>query len=93
MENKYNNYINAFNELSLEDKRSYILENIDEIIKMFYKINIDYDKSSDILPSNDYDTEEEYLTEVFKKVVSLKGICASTTEIVLDNLYEGVNNE
>ncbi len=93
MENKYNNYINAFNELSLEDKRSYILENIDEIIKMFYKINLDYNKYSDILLQEDYNNEDEYLKEVFKKIISLKGMCASTTEIILDNLYEGVNNE
>ncbi len=93
MVNNYSNYINVFNELSLEDKRSFILENMDEIIRMLYKINIDYNKECDILPLNDYETEEEYLSEVFKKVVSLKGVCASTVGVIIENMYEGANNE
>ena len=88
MENNYDKYLIAFNNLSLEDKRDYILENIDEIMKLFYKINLDYNNNCDILPTNEYETEEEYLMELFKKIISLKGISGVTAKIIADNLYE-----
>ena len=88
MENNYTEYLTAFNNLSLEDKRDYILENIDEIIKLFYKVNLDYNNNCDILSANEYETEEEYLMELFKKIISLKGVSGVTAKIIADNLYE-----
>lgn len=93
MENSYNKYLDSFNKLDLDDKRSYIINALEELIKLLYKVNLDYNKHADILEPNNYETEEEYLNELFKVVVSLRGVCASTLNIIADELYEGGSNE
>lgn len=93
MEELYKKYLNSFNNLSLEDKRAYVVNNLEEMIKVLYKINLDYNKHCDIIPAGEYETEEEYLTELFKTVITLKGVCGNTIGIISDNLYEGAKNE
>ena len=93
MKNSYDKYLDSFNKLDLDDKRCYIIDNLEELIKILYKINIDYNKTCDILKTNNYETEEEYLNELFKVVISLRGVCAGTIDIIGNELYEGANDE
>ena len=93
MEKSYSNYLDSFDKLDTEDKRNYIMENLEEIMKLFYKVNLDYNKHSDILKTGSYETEEEYLNELFKVVISIRGVCADTLNIIADELYEENKND
>ena len=39
MEEKYNNYLDAFSKLDIADKRQEIIDELLNIIKVFYKVN------------------------------------------------------
>lgn len=93
-EEKYNNYVNSFKSLDYDEKKEFIISELNELIKAFYKINIDYNKTDKILPvEEDYETDDEFLNKIFTQILSLKEISADTLSIILDNYYEGGNNE
>ena len=93
-EEKYNNYVNSFKSLDYDEKKEFIISELNELIKAFYKINIDFNKTDKILPVEDeYETDDEFLNIIFTLIISLKEVSADTLSIILDNYYEGGNNE
>lgn len=93
-EEKYNNYVNSFKSLEFTEKKEFIISELNELIKIFYKINIDFNKNDKMLPvADNYETEDEFLIKIFTQILSLKEISADTLNMILDNYYEGVNNE
>lgn len=93
-EEKYNNYINSFKSLESTEKKEFIISELNELIKTFYKINIDFNKNDKLLPTeDDYETEDEFLIKIFTQILSLKEVSADTLSVILDNYYEGGNNE
>lgn len=88
MEEKYINYVKKFNELDISEKREYIINNLEELMKVFGKINIDFGKEFKFLPvTDDYETEEEFLTNIFTHILSLKEISAETINIIAEKFY------
>lgn len=93
-EEKYNNYINSFKSLDSTEKKEFIISELNELIKTFYKINIDFNKNDKLLPTeDDYETDDEFLDKIFTQILSLKEVSADTLSVFLDNYYEGGNNE
>ena len=91
MKEKYRDYIIAFNNLDLEDKRKEVIENLDGLIKLFYKVNIDFNEPTNILPVlKSANNEEEYLTKLFSYILTLKEVSAKTIDIMVNNMYEDV---
>lgn len=89
MEEKYKDYMISFNNLDVYDKRNELINELLDLIKVFHKINKDFNVDSCILPIIKNDgTEEEYLTSLCSYVLSLKEVSASTIKIIFDNLYE-----
>ena len=64
MVNSYNNYINDFKKLDDEDKKSEIITNLDELLKIILKLNNEDDY---ILPTND-----NFYDKTFIKIISIK---------------------
>lgn len=88
MEEKYSNYIEKFNELDISEKREFIVNNLEELMKVFTKINIDFGKETNSLPTTaEYETEEEFLTNIFTHILSLKEISAETINIIVEKFY------
>ena len=94
MEEKYKNYVESFNGLDIFDKRSIIVENLEELIKLFHKVNVDFNNEHNILPVyKESETEDEYLSQLFTYIISLKEISADTVNLLLENMYDGDANE
>lgn len=94
MQEKYNNYLNAFKNLDIVEKKEFIISNLEELIQLFVKINIDFDRPNNILPIEEqYETDNEFLIKIFTQILSLKEVSAETINILLDNYYEGDNND
>lgn len=90
MQEKYNNYLNSYKNLDIEEKKEIIISNLDELLKMFMKINIDFQRPNNILPiEEDYENDDEFLIKLFTQILTLKEISAETINIILDNFYEG----
>ncbi len=88
MEGKYSNYIEKFNELDISEKREFIVNNLEELMRAFTKINIDFGKETNLLPTTaEYETEEEFLTNIFTHILSLKEISAETINIIVEKFY------
>lgn len=93
-EEKYNNYMNSFKNLEFDEKKEFIISELNELINAFYKINLDFDKNDKILPmKEEYETDNEFLDKIFTSIISLKEISADTLSVILDNYYDGGNNE
>ena len=92
MEEKYKNYVIAFNKLEKENKKKLILENLEELTKLFYKINSDFNYYTKPLPifKDINNNDDEYLTELFSYILTLKEYSAKTIEILLKNAYEEI---
>ena len=89
MVEKYKDYMISFNNLDIYDKRKELTSELFDLIKIFHKINKDFDIDSKVLPIvRDNDSEEEYLTSLYSCVLSLKEVSADTIKIILDKLYE-----
>ena len=91
MEEEYSNYIKAFGNLDDYDKKEEIIKNLKDLMEVFYKINVDFNIPTKVLPVAD--NTSEYLTEIFNYILSLKEMSASTLKIIADNLYEEDINE
>ena len=85
MEEKYLNYIKAFNELDDFNKKEEILRNIKDLMNVFYKIANDFDETPKLLPTAE---NSDYLLEIFTYVLSLKEMSTKTLESIYDKLYE-----
>ena len=83
MKEKYRDYVIAFNHLDLEDKRKEVIDNLESLIKLFNKVNIDFNEPTEILPVlNNASNEEEYLTKLFSYILTLKEVSATTIDIM-----------
>lgn len=92
MKEKYRDYVIAFNNLDIEDKRREVIENLERLIKLFHKVNIDFNEPTNILPVlKNANNEEEYLTKLFSYILTLKEVSAKTIDIILNNMYEDVD--
>lgn len=47
MKEKYKDYVVAFSKLDIEDKRKEITENLESLIKLFYKVNLGFNEHTD----------------------------------------------
>ena len=93
-EEKYNNYLNSFKNLDIDEKKEFIISDLNELINAFYKINTDFNKNSKMLPvEEDYETNDEFLDKIFTLIASLKEVSADTLSIILENFYKDDNNE
>lgn len=89
MKEKYKDYIISFNHLDIYDKRKELTNELLDLLKIFYKINKDFNIDCHVLPIiNDSSTEEEYLTSLCSCVLSLKEVSSDTIKFILDNFYE-----
>ena len=89
MEEKYNNYLDAFSKLDIADKRQEIINELLNIIKVFYKVNTDFNLNVKLLPvKSDYESEEEYLNSLISYVISLRELSSGAVNLIGDNLYE-----
>ena len=89
MEEKYRNYIVSFNVLEDDDKIDEIINNLKDLINVFYKVNNDLNINNNILPV----TNDNTLTDIFTYILSLKKLTSGTLEAIYDNFYEGGINE
>ena len=93
-EEKYNNYINSFKSLESDEKKEFIISELNEIINTFYKISLHFNKNDKILSmEEEFETEDEFLIKIFTQILSLKEVSADTLSVILDNYYEDGNNE
>ena len=68
-----------------------MIDNLEGLIRLFHKVNIDFNEPTDILPVlKNANNEEEYLTKLFSYILTLKEISAKTIDIMLNNMYEDV---
>ena len=89
MEEKYNNYLDAFSKLDIADKRQEIIDELLNIIKVFYKVNTDFNLNVKLLPvKSDYKSEDEYLNSLISYVISLRELSSGAVNLIGDNLYE-----
>ena len=91
MEEKYKDYVVAFSKLDIEDKRKEVTENLESLIKLFYKVNLGFNEYTDVLPVvKEANNEEEHLTKLFSYILTLKEVSSKTIDIMLNNMYEDV---
>ncbi len=84
MNNSYIEMVSAFSELDIESKREEILKEVSELLRLFYYINKKHDSLNEALPVlQEYDSEDEYLDELFTKIISLKEESAKTVERII----------
>lgn len=94
MQEKYNNYLNAFKNLDISEKKELIISDLEELIQLFVKINVDFNKTNNIFAiEEECETEDEFLIKIFTQILSLKEVSAEIINILLDNFYEGDNND
>lgn len=73
MNNSYVEMVKAFSELDVDSKREEILKNTLELLHLMYYVNKKQDSLNEALPTlQEYDSEEEYLDELFTVLISLK---------------------
>lgn len=84
MNYSYIEMVKTFSELDIDDKREEILKNISELLKLFYYVNKKEDFLNETLPTiQEYESEDEYLDELFTKIISLKEESAKTVERII----------
>lgn len=72
MDQKYSNYLEAFNNLDVDEKREHLLILLKEIFQDEYDVNDKFGIDSDIYVSDDYENEDDYLKVMFNYLVNLK---------------------
>ena len=73
MQEKFVNYIEAFKKLNSDDKKSEIMNNIRELKSFVELVNKRIGIEEEVLPVIEkYETEEEFLEELFTYIISLK---------------------
>lgn len=72
MEEAYNKYIEAFNNLDIDEKREHLLLLLKEIFQEEYEVNSKFGINSDIYTSDGYESEDDYLKVMFNYLVNLK---------------------
>lgn len=81
MNNSYIDMVSAFSELDIESKREEILKEVSELLSLFYYMNKKCDSLNEALPVlQEYDSEDEYLDELFTILISLKEESAKVVE-------------
>ncbi len=84
MNNSYIEMVKAFSELDIESKREEILKNLSELLGLFYYVNKKQDSLNEALPTlQTYDSEEEYLDELFTVLISLKEESAKVVDKII----------
>lgn len=75
---EYNNLIDAFSELHIEDKRHEIMHEMKELITVFQSLNMNKGKQPSLLlhhAMNDYkseNNENEFLNSIYSYIISTK---------------------
>lgn len=72
MKENYSKYIEAFNDLDINEKREHLLILLKEIFQEEYDVNGKLGLNSDIYISDDYANENDYLNVMFNYLVNLK---------------------
>ena len=72
MKEKYNNYVEAFNNLDTDEKREHLLLLLKEVFQEEYDVNSKLGINSEIYTSDDYESEDDYLKVMFNYLVNLK---------------------
>ena len=72
MEEAYSKYIEAFENLDIDEKREHLLLLLKEIFQEEYNVNGKLGINSDIYISDDYESEDDYLKVMFNYLVHLK---------------------
>ena len=86
MQEKYLNYVSAFQKLDEEDKKQEITKNIRELLQLLYTTNNKLFEENNALPIiNNYNNEDEYLTHIFTYLISLKEENAKLIEYIFNN--------
>lgn len=73
MKQEYIELVNNFKKLLDDEKKEEILKNINQLLKLLYKINKSFDSFNEALPIfKNYSDESEYYDALFTSVISLK---------------------
>ncbi len=74
MKQEYIELVNNFKKLLDDEKKEEILKNINQLLKLLYKINKSFDSFNEALPTifKNYSDESEYYDALFTSVISLK---------------------
>lgn len=84
---KYKEYIDSFDKLDKEDKQQIIIDNLEELIALLYKVNKNFIEDLKILPVfKDPQNDEEFLKSVFTYILSLKEMNAETVDILIEGI-------
>lgn len=85
MEEKYIEYIKAFKNLDIEDKRFELVKNARELLQLIYNTNYVLNENNKALPIlNNYDNEDEFLNQLFTYIISLKEENAKLIEYIFN---------
>lgn len=88
MDQQYINYIAAFKRLSKENKKAEIINHINELKDLIDMINKKLNTTNQILPIiSNSNNEDEFLTELFTYIISLKEENGKLVEYLIRNGY------
>lgn len=86
MIDNYINYINAFKELDVEDKKEEIVNNFKELLDVLNKVNIKFNSNEVSLGvSETIDTEDNFLLTLFTYSVVLKEEYSKILNYIIKN--------
>ena len=83
MEQKYNNYLDSFNNLDVDEKREHLLLLLKNIFNEANDINNKLGINSDVYISDEYESEDDYLKVMFNYLVNLKILSKDNLEYLL----------
>ena len=73
MNQQYIELVNNFKELTGEDKKQEILNNINELLRLLYITNKTYNEFNEVLPIlTNYSNDNDYYDALFTNIISLK---------------------
>lgn len=88
MDEQYINYIAAFKRLSKENKKNEIINHINELKDLIDMINKKLNTTNQVLPIiSNSNNEDEFLTELFTYIISLKEENGKLVEYLIRNGY------
>lgn len=81
MKEKYKNYLDAFNNLDIDEKKEFILSLVKEMLVDAYKINNMIGLDTELFDEY-YETDDEFLNLLFNYLVNLKDLTEDNMDIL-----------